>query len=115
MLKFDFLKTVRSPAHRKAWIVAILADAIQIAGLPVFAAGGISPADSALDLITAALLIKILGWHWAFLPTFVAELVPALDLFPTWTAAVLFVTQTEARSAEPEILPPDRAQTAKRI
>jgi len=114
MLKFDFLKTVKSPEHRKAWFVAILADAIQIAGLPVFAAGGISPADSALDLVTAALLIKILGWHWAFLPTFAAEMVPALDLFPTWTAAVFFVTRTEVRSAEPEIIPPDPAQTAKR-
>jgi hypothetical protein len=37
-------------------------------------------------------LIKLLGFHWAFLPTLAAEAVPALDLAPTWTAAVLLVT-----------------------
>ncbi|MGB8129978.1 MAG: hypothetical protein WCG81_09300 [Candidatus Angelobacter sp.] len=29
----------------------------------------------------------------SFLPTFAAELVPGLDLFPTWTAAVFFATR----------------------
>jgi len=109
MLKFDFLKTVTSREHRKAWFVAIMADAIQIVGLPLFAAGGISPFDTALDLATAAILSKILGWHWAFLPTFAVELVPGMDLFPTWTAAVFFVTRNQVRTIEPEILRPDQA------
>ena len=109
---FDFLKVVKSPEHRKAWFVAIIADAIQIVGLPLFAEGALSPADTVLDLATAAILSRILGWHWAFLPTLAAELVPGLDLFPTWTAAVFFVTRTQAqkeirpetRSTKPEIL-----------
>ena len=109
MLKFDFLKTVKSPEHRKAWFVAILADTIQIVGLPLFVAGGVSPADTVLDLATAAILSRILGWHWAFLPTIAAELVPGLDLFPTWTAAVFFVTRKEVRTIEPEILRPGPA------
>jgi hypothetical protein len=115
--KFDFLKTVRSPEHRKAWFVAIIADAIQIVGMPLFAVGALSPADTVLDLATAAILSRILGWHWAFLPTLAAELVPGLDLFPTWTAAVFFVTRSQAqkeirgetRSSEPEILDPGPA------
>jgi len=109
MLKFDFLRNVTSREHRKAWFVAIMADAIQIVGFPLFFAGGISPADVMLDLITAAILSKILGWHWAFLPTFAAELVPGFDLFPTWTAAVFFVTRTQVRTIEPEILRPGPA------
>jgi hypothetical protein len=109
MLKFDFLKTVTSREHRKAWFVAIMADAIQIVGLPLFAAGGISPLDTGLDLVTAAILSKILGWHWAFLPTFAVEMVPGMDLFPTWTAAVFFVTRNQVRTIEPEILRPDQA------
>lgn len=109
MLRFDFLKTVRSAEHRKAWFVAIIADAIQIIGLPLFAAGGVSPADIVLDLATAAILSRVLGWHWAFLPTFAAELVPGLDLFPTWTAAVFFVTRSQMRTIEPEILEPGPA------
>src|ERR1051325_163562 len=104
--KFDFLKTVKSPEQRKAWFVAILADAIQIVGMPLFAEGGLSPLDTGLDVIVGAILIKLLGWHWAFLPTFAAELVPGLDLFPTWTAAVFFVTRSQVRTIEPEILAP---------
>src|SRR5438132_4879052 len=84
---FDLLKTVRSPEHRLAWLVAISADAIQIGALPLFAAGALSPANTLLDLGVAAILIRLLGWHWAFLPTLLAELVPGFDLFPTWTAA----------------------------
>jgi hypothetical protein len=74
--KFGFLKTVKSPEQRKAWFVAILADAIQIVGMPLFVEGGVSPIDTALDVAVGAILIKLLGWHWAFLPTFAAELVP---------------------------------------
>jgi len=111
---FDFLKGVHSREHRKAWFVAIMADAIQIVGFPLFFPGGFSPADIALDFITAAILAKILGWHWAFLPTFAAELVPGLDLFPTWTAAVLFVTRTQMRTVEPEILRPGPAPAPRR-
>lgn len=107
--RFDFLKSVKSPEHRKAWFVAIIADAIQIIGMPLFVEGGFSPFDAALDLATAAILCRILGWHWAFLPTAAAELVPGLDLFPTWTAAVFFVTRKEIRTAEPEILRPGPA------
>ena len=117
--KFDFLKTIKSPEHRKAWFVAIIADAIQIVGMPLFAEGGLSPLDTALDVAVGAILIKLLGWHWAFLPTFAAELVPGLDLFPTWTAAVFFATRKQAaenqaapnrvRSSEPEILEPGPA------
>ena len=117
--KFGFLKTVKSPEQRKAWFVAILADAIQIVGMPMFAEGSLSPLDTALDVAVGAILIKLLGWHWAFLPTFAAELVPGLDLFPTWTAAVFFATRQMAvndetepsrvRSTEPEILEPGPA------
>jgi hypothetical protein len=109
MKLFDFLKSVKAPEHRLAWLVAIAVDAIQIGFLPLFAAGGLSPADAALDALAALVLIQLLGWHWAFLPTIAAELVPGFDLFPTWTAAVFFVTRAQVRSGEPEILPPGPA------
>jgi hypothetical protein len=109
-MKFpDYFKSLKSPELRTAWIVAMAADALQLAALPVFAAGGVSPADTVLDLIVGFVLIKLLGWHWAFLPSLAAELVPGLDLFPTWTAAVLFVTHQRVTSGEPEILPPGPA------
>jgi hypothetical protein len=109
MKAFDFLKAVKHPEHRLAWLVAIAVDAIQIVALPMFVAGGLSPVDAVLDAVAAVVLIELLGWHWAFLPTLAAELVPGLDLFPTWTAAVFFVTRQRVHSGEPEILPPGPA------
>ena len=111
--KFDFLKTIKSPAQRKAWFVAILSDAIQIVGMRLFAEGGFSPLDTALDVVVGAVLIKLLGWHWAFLPTFAAELVPGLDLFPTWTAAVFFATRQLNSAPEPEVIDRDRKRTTE--
>ena len=102
----DIWKSLKTPEHRLAWTVAIAADALQIAVAPLFAEGGISPADVVLDVVVGALLIRLLGWHWAFLPTFAAELMPGFDLFPTWTAAVFFVTRQQVKTGEPEILPP---------
>lgn len=94
-----------------AWSIALIADALQIGLFPLFVQGGVSPLDAGLDLVVGALLTKVMGWHWAFLPSFVAELVPGFDLFPTWTAAVFFVTRMDSRpSGEPEILPPSPAR-----
>ena len=109
MSLFESLRNLKSPQQRLAWLVAIAADALQIVAFPFFAEGGVSPADTVLDVAVAAILTKILGWHWAFLPSLLAELVPGLDLFPTWTAAVFFVTRHQVYSAEPEILPPGPA------
>jgi hypothetical protein len=114
MSVFDFLKSIKSPELRLAWLVAIAADAVQIFAFPLFAAGGLSPADTVLDLIVGAILIRLVGWHWAFLPTLFAELIPGLDLFPTWTAAVFYVTRQHVRLAEPEILPPGPAPPPRR-
>jgi len=121
-----YVQSLKEPEHRLAWAVAIAADALQIAALPLFVEGGISPADSLLDLIVAFVLIRLLGWHWAFLPTLAAELVPGADLFPTWTAAVWFVTRQQVKSnsssssssnsspKDPEILPPGPAPEPRR-
>jgi hypothetical protein len=53
--------------------------------------------------------------HWAFLPTLLAELAPGFDLFPTWTAAVFYVTRQRVRSEEPEILPPGARSRASKL
>src|SRR5437016_14457874 len=73
---------------RVAMILAMAADALQIFVFPLFAEGALSPADDVLDVALAAVLVHLLGWHWEFLPAFLAELVPGVDLVPFWTAAV---------------------------
>jgi hypothetical protein len=87
---------VRGGRIRAARILAILADATQVGLFPLFAGGAASPWNDALDLAVAVALTALVGWHWAFLPSFLAELVPGLDLVPTWTAAVFFATRAGA-------------------
>ena len=105
----EFFRNLKSREHRLAWLIAIAADALQIGVFPVFMEGALSPFDDALDVIVAATLWRLLGWHWALLPSLAAELVPGLDLIPTWTAAVFFITRQQVHSQEPEILPPGPA------
>ncbi len=69
-------------------ILAMAVDALQICVFPLFVEGAMSPADDILDLGAAAVLVHLLGWHWEFLPTFAAKLVPGVDLVPFWTLAV---------------------------
>lgn len=87
MLDDSFLKSPRS-RFRAALVLAIVADALQIVIFPLFAEGAISPVDDILDLVVMGALIQLVGWHWEFLPSFLGELVPGLDLVPFWTLAV---------------------------
>jgi len=78
---------------RVARIVAIVADVLQLALFPALGEGVLSPMADALDVVVAVVLIRLVGWHLAFLPAFVAEIIPGVDLVPTWTAAVWFATR----------------------
>jgi hypothetical protein len=109
-----YFKSLKAPEHRLAWAVAIAADALQIVAFPLFVEGAISPADSLLDLVVAFAMIRLLGWHWAFLPTAAAKLIPGADLMPTWTAAVWFVTRQKVHVGEQEVLPPGPAPERRR-
>jgi hypothetical protein len=84
---------------RIAMILAIIADALQIVFLPLFVEGAESPADDLLDFGVGAALAYLLGWHWEFLPSFLAKLVPGVDLVPLWTLAVANVYRKSKRIA----------------
>jgi len=73
---------------RTAMALAIGADALQVILLPMFSEGALSPADDLLDLLVGFTLVRLIGWHWEFLPSFLGELVPGVDLVPFWTLAV---------------------------
>ena len=90
-------KTVRA-----ARLIAVTTDLLQIVLLPAFFPGGFSPVNNLVDVAVAAVLLRLVGWHWAFLPTFAVELVPFVDLVPTWTAAVFLATRGRTAGAAPE-------------
>ena len=79
--------------------LALAADALQIVVFPLFVEGALSPAEDLLDFGVAALLVHLLGWHWEFLPSFLAKLVPGVDLVPFWTMAVVNVYRKSKRIA----------------
>ena len=88
---------------RRVWIargIALLVDIVQWGLLPA----SLTPLNSAIDVATGLAMVALVGWHWAFLPTFAAELVPFVDLVPTWTLAVTFATR--GFSVEAPGLPP---------
>src|SRR5271167_3479204 len=113
----DTITISPGPQFRAAMLLAIVADALQIVIFPAFVAGGLSPADDVLDLGMGALMIHLLGWHWEFLPSFFAKLVPGIDLVPFWTLAVanvyrkskqIAVTPEQSHAEQPKLDDPQR-------
>jgi hypothetical protein len=98
---------VARPMGPRFWIalgIAAAADVVQIALFPLFAEGALSPWNDGVDVVVAVALTWLLGFHWVLLPTLAAELVPAVDMVPTWTAAVLIVAwrkRSQAKRLEP--------------
>ena len=90
--------------------IAVMADAVQVGLLPLFLEGALSAVNDVLDVAVAGILTALVGWHWAFVPSFVAELVPVLNLVPSWTAAVFIATRNSSAAVsapEPPLsLPP---------
>jgi|SRR5580692_2567613 hypothetical protein len=109
----DSITISPGPQFVTAMVLAIVADALQIFVFPAFVEGALSPADDLLDLGVGAAMIHLLGWHWEFLPSFFAKLVPGIDLVPFWTMAVASVWRKAKLTADaanlqkqPEHLPP---------
>jgi hypothetical protein len=80
-------------------ILAVIADVLQLVVFALFVEGAASPADDILDLGMTAVLAYLLGWHWEFLPSFLAKLVPGVDMIPCWTIAVANVYRKSKRIA----------------
>jgi hypothetical protein len=96
--------------------IAVMADAVQVGLLPLFLEGALSTVNDVLDVAVAGILTALVGWHWAFVPSFVAELVPVLNLVPSWTAAVFIATRNSSAAVsapEPPLpLPPPSSQSS---
>ena len=76
---------------------------MQLGLFPLFAEGFASPFQIGTDILVAALMIFLVGWHIAFIPSFLLETLPFMDLAPTWTIAVLIATRTREEGRPPII------------
>ncbi len=88
-----------------AYVIAIGADAFEVGLAPLMSEGIASPLNDIVDVITGIILTLMLGWHIAFLPSFMIKLIPVVDFAPTWTLAVLIATRA-GRIAENDLPPP---------
>lgn len=61
------------------------------------------PVQIAVDLATAVLLWMLLGWRWPMLPALIAEAIPGLELFPTWTLVAGMYLVYPARSGSGDV------------
>ena len=99
-----------------ALLIAGCADLLQGVLLPLVIEGGFSPVEWAIDIATAVALLLTVGFKARLALAFTTELIPGLDLFPTWVALVLTLPVEEAVPArasdgdiiEAEVLPPDK-------
>jgi hypothetical protein len=78
-----------------AYVVAGIADVLEFPITAVENTGlGFIPgavADGVVDVTVMGILTWLLGFHWLFLPSFLLEAVPELDLLPTWVGCVAYV------------------------
>jgi len=72
---------------RAAYGIAIATDVLQFVLGPI----GWALTDQVLDVIALIATTRLLGFHPLLLPTFILELVPVLDVLPTWTGCVAVV------------------------
>ena len=101
-----------SPTRKRVALgIAALSDLVQWFFFPVLVEGVMSPFEIALDAITALTILLIVGFQWRLLIALVAELVPGLDMFPTWTAVVLSLPVAPAVSVVPTV-PRERSLTS---
>jgi len=84
---------------KAAYAVAIATDVLQF----VLGPFGWAFADEILDVVALIATTKLIGFHPLLLPTFVLELVPLIDVLPTWTGCVALVVAMRKKHSSPTI------------
>ena len=89
-----------------AFAIAVGADVLQVLLGPF----GWTFADEFIDIIVMILTCRLIGFHALLLPTFVVEILPVIDMLPTWTGCVGIVValrkRQQAQTETPAELPP---------
>jgi hypothetical protein len=90
---------------RAAWAIAVVVDAVQLVTAPAETGGPpVWLVEGAVDVVTMTVMWALVGFHWAFLPSFATKLLPFVDIAPTWTLAVFLATRGRGEAEPP--LPP---------
>jgi len=94
-----------------AYAVAAVADLLEFpisaAQFSVVGAFAGEFAAFVVDSIVFAVMTKLLGFHWTFLPSFCIEVIPGLDMLPTWVGCVFLVVRQRKKEQNLTIAPND--------
>jgi hypothetical protein len=103
----SFRMAWKLPRWRWALLVAVVSDAIG------FGVVLMPPVQWSVDVITAGVLLAVLGFRWGLMGALAIEVVPVLQLFPAWTLVMAALASTE----KPQVLaaPATKGQNPSRI
>ena len=68
-----------------------------------------------IDLVTVVILLAIWGIRRELLLTLMLELIPGLNLFPTWTAVVGFLCYRASQPRQAEMTPPKNDASQRQL
>lgn len=83
-----------TPKLRWALLIALVSDALG------FGVVLLPPLQWLLDAATAIALLKVMGFRWPLFFALAVEVIPAIQLFPTWTLVVLAMVASEKKEEE---------------
>lgn len=92
-----------------ALAAAVIVDGLQL----VFAE--LVPVPEILDVLAMIATTAALGFHLLLLPTFVIEMVPLVDIAPTWTGCVCAVIILRKRAEAKAGVRPDGVSEPKKF
>ena len=93
-----------------AMLLAAGLDAAQVAMGPL----GWAFADELLDVLGLIAFSVMVGFHPLLLPTFVIEIIPVVDMLPTWTACVgaVLLLRGRAKNESSSVATPKEAEAS---
>jgi hypothetical protein len=102
------VRPISRPRAALAFFLAAGLDAMQLALGPL----GWTFADEIADVIGLAVFSVMLGFHPLLLPTFIIEIIPVVDMLPTWTACVgaVLILRGRAKAEDSGAVTPKESQ-----
>ncbi len=95
------VKVLTRPRIGLAFALAVAADVFQFVLGPL----GWTFLDEVVDVAVMIAVSLLIGFHPLLLPAFIVELLPVVDMLPTWTACVTAVVMLRKR--QPQSPPSD--------
>ena len=100
------LFAVWSRPHWRAALAAAMVSDLLSFGIEAVSLGLAEPVQIGVDLITAVVIVALVGFRWGLAVPLIVEAVPVAAAFPTWTLAVVAYAALDRPTPGPPALGP---------